>query len=443
MKRPPRVELPRLRDLPPGEDLVGVSELLRAAEPPPDLAADARQRIRARLRRDLAGPEVRHARWGFRLSPLLVVIAALVSASVVGAAVGSLLGERRLQRQDRGRERVSVLDVGPRPSPRRGRAPASVNPLAATAQHDGVGPQDPVAPPDPAGVRDLTATDAASRAPATAPPSAPSSLPSIARRAEGNAVMRAPLPHRRPRTSMPAPPAPAPTPLAPATETQAPMQAPAPTSPPPAAFSPPGTAPRPESKAPILALATAHRPAAAPVPAAASTLFPTEAELLAQAIRALRRDGNPDGALALLDRHGGRLASGPLAPEAAAVRIEALLQARRTSAALAALDRFPLDGVPGREEWRIVRAELRGRADRWSEAESDFSLALTGGTERLRDELVERALWGRATARARQGNASGARADQALYLQRFPDGRFAVQARRASSQGTPGGPRAP
>jgi hypothetical protein len=170
---------------------------------------------------------------------------------------------------------------------------------------------------------------------------------------------------------------------------------------------------------------------------------PAEAALLAGAIRALRGAGEADAALALLDEHRARFPTGAMTLEAAAVRIEALLKAGRTAAALAELDRFPLDGAPGRDEWQVVRGELRANAGRWREAETDFAVALAGRLDGARGELAERALWGRAGARARRGDAAGARADYALYLERFPAGRFADQARSAVSAQTPVKPRAP
>jgi len=150
---------------------------------------------------------------------------------------------------------------------------------------------------------------------------------------------------------------------------------------------------------------------------------------LGDAIRKLRVQGDTDAALALLDEHQARFPSSALAPEVAAIRIEALLTAGRSAAALAELDRFPLDAAPGSNAWHVIRGELRAKVDRWQAAEADFTRALaTAGS--ATDDLKERALWGRAAARANLGNVVGARVDATSYLARFPEGRFAGAARR-------------
>jgi TolA-binding protein len=47
------------------------------------------------------------------------------------------------------------------------------------------------------------------------------------------------------------------------------------------------------------------------------------------------------------------------------------------------------------------------------------------------DLVTQRALYGRATCRAQQGDWAGARTDLEHYLARFPSGRFAAQAHAA------------
>ena len=157
---------------------------------------------------------------------------------------------------------------------------------------------------------------------------------------------------------------------------------------------------------------------------------PAEATLLAQAIRKLRVDGDAPAALSLLDQRQARFADGALSPEASAVRIEALLRLGRADAALADLDRLPLHTMPRRDEWHVVRGELRAQAGRWSSAEADFATAL-GRLPGAGGDLAERALWGRAVARSHQGSVAGARADALEYLRRFPSGRFAGLAHQA------------
>jgi hypothetical protein len=152
---------------------------------------------------------------------------------------------------------------------------------------------------------------------------------------------------------------------------------------------------------------------------------------LAQAIRKLRIDGDASAALNLLDDRQARFTDGALSSEASAVRIEALLKLGRAEAALADLDRLPLHAMPRRDEWYVVRGELRAQAGRWSSAEADFATALSGRLPSAGGDLAGRALWGRAVARSHQGNVAGARADALEYLRRFPSGRFAGLADKA------------
>src|SRR5262249_56758997 len=125
--------------------------------------------------------------------------------------------------------------------------------------------------------------------------------------------------------------------------------------------------------------------------------------------------------LALLDENAARLGDGPLAAEATALRIEALLQQKQDRAALAALERLPIDTVPRRTEWHVIRGELRAAAGDGARAEDDFTAALERRAG-LTDDMAERALWGRAGGRARRGGRARARAGFDPYLRRFPAG---------------------
>jgi tetratricopeptide (TPR) repeat protein len=161
---------------------------------------------------------------------------------------------------------------------------------------------------------------------------------------------------------------------------------------------------------------------------------------LATAVRRLRTAHDPASALAALDDYRVRFPGGALAPEAAMLRAEALLQIGRKGEALAELDRLSLGQMPNSDERYVVRGELRAAVGRWREALGDFDVVLRGhagekaeigaATDvRLRDRF-ERALWGRALARSRLGDNTGARADLQECLRRFPRGRFASEATR-------------
>jgi hypothetical protein len=162
--------------------------------------------------------------------------------------------------------------------------------------------------------------------------------------------------------------------------------------------------------------------------------------LLSKALQRLRIARDPNGALALLDQHRARFPVGVLTPEASRLRTEALLLAGRKDVALAELDRQPADALPGSDERRVLRGELRATAGRWRAALDDFDAVVRGfsanqvGAGTTADpksrEYFERALWGRASARSHLADQAGARADLLDYLRRFPGGRFAAEAAR-------------
>jgi tetratricopeptide (TPR) repeat protein len=150
-----------------------------------------------------------------------------------------------------------------------------------------------------------------------------------------------------------------------------------------------------------------------------------EAALLRQALTALRRERNPRRALALLDDYDARFREGALVREATSARAQALLASGDKIRALALLDRLPLrqDGHAG-ELW-VIRGELRSLAGRCAEAVRDFDAILQARVSN-RDQTA-RALSGRASCRARLGDAAGAEQDRQRYLREFPQGPAAKQ----------------
>ncbi|HJX53151.1 MAG TPA: hypothetical protein VJ801_10330 [Polyangia bacterium] len=167
-----------------------------------------------------------------------------------------------------------------------------------------------------------------------------------------------------------------------------------------------------------------------PAPLANPSALAQESRLLAGAIHKLRQERNPGQALAMLDQHRARFgAKGALEPEAKVTRIEALLRLGRHDQALGLLDAQVLTAAGVGREMLVARAELRAEKGRCGAALNDFNLLLAAETPP--DLVTERALYGRATCRAQQGDWAGARSDLEHYLARFPKGRFADQARTA------------
>jgi tetratricopeptide (TPR) repeat protein len=180
--------------------------------------------------------------------------------------------------------------------------------------------------------------------------------------------------------------------------------------------------PRPAPRVAIVA----PRPERA-VPVAAPSALADESALLGRALGQLRRQNNPAAALATLDDYEGRFPRGVMAFEALAARVEALVKLGRTEVALGRLDAVAPVTLAKSPALRVVRGELRARAGRLAAAIEDFDVALgrEGG-----GDLFERALYGRGSCRARQGDTAGARQDLERYLRLFPQGRFAAEARQ-------------
>jgi hypothetical protein len=170
----------------------------------------------------------------------------------------------------------------------------------------------------------------------------------------------------------------------------------------------------------------APKPAFAAFPEPSSGALGRESELLARALAKLRRDKDANGALTLLEQHAREFPNGALELEADVARLDALLALGRDTEAFGLLERLPIDRLGRGAELRVLRGELRARRDP-GKALLDFDRALA--TE-LAPELEERALFGRAASRLRVGDETGGRADLGAYLERYPTGRFAHEAKR-------------
>lgn len=194
--------------------------------------------------------------------------------------------------------------------------------------------------------------------------------------------------------------------------------------------------PPPEATRPSHGSLVRTRPAGVSAPAApaaepplAETRLQTESRVLGAALRALRQEHDAAAALRLLDDHRGQFPDGALVPEATAARVDALLVLGRRAEALALLRGMSLMGLSRAAELRVLRGELLLEAGHPAEALADFSTVL--GADTLQDAVVERALYGRASGRAKSGDSAGARRDLEAYLARFPAGRFADAARES------------
>ena len=188
----------------------------------------------------------------------------------------------------------------------------------------------------------------------------------------------------------------------------------------------------PPAPEPVHAVAH-HRPSAPVVEAPAVVPDPLsdESQLLHSALEKLSSRGDAVGALALLDTYHSRYPDGVLSREASVARLDALLRLGKAQEALALLDRAAesdFNGYPRSGHLRVLRAELLAQSGRCREAEPIFSAALAAPQSEL---AAERALYGRASCRASLGNADGSRSDLGAYLDRYPQGHFAREARQA------------
>jgi hypothetical protein len=376
------------RPPPPVDQMARADALLETCRPLPALPPGAHTRVKRRLATSLAGRIGRGVRW---LGPVVIAGALLLC----GAAFGIALDRMVLGRSSSATNQA-VTAAGP--AGRRSRP-------GRTGRHFDsslVAPE----PPSVSEVADLAAQGA------KAPP-----VPPVPVAGEGR-PMATPTRAAGRRLAMPSPSA-----------FEAEAHAPVP------ARSPPEALPKVEpalqaAPAPLLAPAPAGDsapPAPAPLPPPPSTNGLSEERLLAAAVRALRSQNDAHSALAALDEYRTHYPRGRLSVEANALRADALIALHRPSEALHTLDGLDLARVPGGLERQLQRGELRASAGRRQEAIADFDAVLA----RLgQGDLVERALWGRAESKLLAGDRAGAREDAALYLRRYPGGRFAAAAER-------------
>ena len=151
-----------------------------------------------------------------------------------------------------------------------------------------------------------------------------------------------------------------------------------------------------------------------------------QAGLLGQAVSQLRRDRDPERALASIAQFRAQFPRDSLSQELKRVEVESLLQLERRGAALIALDEMAFTSEDGHGELRLVRGELRATAGRLGEAIGDFDAVLLGD-----ERFAERALYGRASCRTGLHDREAGRKDLEEYLRRFPSGRFVKQVRDA------------
>jgi outer membrane protein assembly factor BamD (BamD/ComL family) len=145
-------------------------------------------------------------------------------------------------------------------------------------------------------------------------------------------------------------------------------------------------------------------------------------------LRKLRNENNPTAALAALEEHAQAYPRSALVGERGVLEVEALLALHRDREALQRLDGMSLSELPRSGERFVVRGELRAATRRWQEAKADFDQALSrvSGSPAWH----ERALWGRGVARLRCGEQELGMADVERYLDLYPRGRFAAEAKR-------------
>ncbi len=165
--------------------------------------------------------------------------------------------------------------------------------------------------------------------------------------------------------------------------------------------------------------------AAAPAPNTSSTELDEQMGWLQNAQRLA---DDPAEEVLVLDGYLKKYPQGLFRAEARVARVEALLRAGNKAEAIATLDeahRQGFAGLPRADELAVLRAELLAEAGRCAEALPELQSSF------FSEALAERALYARGYCLARTGDEAGGRKAFEEYLRRFPNGRFAAQARQA------------
>jgi hypothetical protein len=155
---------------------------------------------------------------------------------------------------------------------------------------------------------------------------------------------------------------------------------------------------------------------------------PTEASVLATALRSLRSERDLPAARAALDRYDRLFPRGVLRSEAQLARTEVLMGSGRRAEALPLLAEFEEMGGTMTRSLLASRGELYAEVGRCSSAMRDFDRVLAGPE---RGDPAARALYGRASCRLLAGELAAGRRDLELYLASYPRGSFAASARQA------------
>ena len=371
------------------------------------LPAAAHDRVKRRLRTRLGNPAFRRARW---LRPLVIAGSLLLWGTAFGIAIDHFVLERHFPPSPQ-------PQPGSSPDKPRARRPKAKLEKPITVENPQAAPAEPAVTQAVAISAGEPTLPAPAKSVTTSSPLLASARP---RPARPSAAFEA-----RVRSSIALMD---PAPISPPARTALADRAPTPSSTVPAAL--PAISPEAAVTAPAaLALVTPPAPLRPPEKTVAAPENLSEERLLAAAVRALRAKQDADSALLALDAYRSRYPQGRLFVEAGVLRVDALIALHRSAEALRALDELDLSRMPGGLERRLQRGELRATSGRLREALTDFDGVLAHAREQ---DLLQRALQGRAQARLRLGDLAGTRSDAIEYLRRFPAGPFARQARDLS-----------